>query len=279
MRCEISLFRPEGGSAMVNEYYRELMHNEIDGRNSAARSEELRLYLASHPEDEEVFRELKMVESSLETFGNVEPPPNLKKRIMNMVPHGTYPAARPAFVHRLLPSRPALRYALVFAVGLLAGILVYALFPGGMRTANRIDPSELYGTILRDTRLEEYLVLDRKAVEAPEISGDISLVGGQGALIVDIRLQTSREADIRMHFGSDRMHFLGLRKVEGTLARVTTGDRAVKLTDSGTFRYLVAVSVPDGISGPIHVTISENGGFVVETYLSGHSPAGDGSDK
>ena len=134
--------------------YLELIHAEIDGANSESESSELRAFLASNPEAQAQFAQLRTLVAALARVEEADPPGDIKINVLNTV-RSRKLRSETRLMQRLWRAWPSgrvvLRYGYAATAGMLLGIAAGRWAATGAAGGRGIDPSELAGTM---TRLE-----------------------------------------------------------------------------------------------------------------------------
>lgn len=165
----------------------ELIHAEIDGEITGPQKAELGRLLLAEPALRDLRAGLRHTCEALDALPLEAPPDGLRASIMESLP-----ASPPRCEDRdVRPpgrfGRPVLRYAAVFAGGLIVSALA---FQAGMRHQS-LDARELAGTIAGVTvdpsRLELHL---------DEVRGTVRLEGAASAPVVVAELQSSRPVQV-----------------------------------------------------------------------------------
>jgi len=175
----------------------ELLHAEIDGELDAGRRGELARYLLANPQVRGLRNELHRLCSVLDAFTQIEPPAELKDRILAALPH---PAAVPT---RSFWSASRWRYAAVIAGVLVAGALVVETVRGpGPAT------SEVSGTL---AAAPPAATIDSVTLSQGPVAGNISLrrIAGGLTLAFDVRVQSPVDVIVEIDGRTFRVDGLG----------------------------------------------------------------------
>jgi hypothetical protein len=248
---------------MIEDRVIELMNGEIDGINSQRDSEWLREYLAGDEEARAYFEELRDSIAVLERAGPVEPPPELRGRLLAALADAPAPVAgghrtrlrflRDAFAFRRQPS-----HALAFGAGaVLAAIVLLALgLPLG---PERSQLSSYYG-----------VALDRQG-EAP-----VAVLTTEGVRCeIDAR-RHERNVLLWVRLASDRsilavLEAEGPARCEGILApeapdtdQIRMSGSRVELAHSGVGRYQVSYHEMEGVPLSYRIELYAEGAVIAE---------------
>lgn len=225
--------------------FMDLVEKEISGEISEQERKLLRAYVEEHEEARDAYKKILETSEVLSKVGDLEPPADLKHRIMESIDLGRYEAQRrvkrPSFWESLL--RPRLRLAYAFVLGVVVGLLVYSQ-SGKVRMADRsTDARHLYGTIAGsdDVKLNK---VDEVSVDLPEVTGKISLIKTGNLLVIEADLRPDHRLDFMVEFDPDRIRFEGFGPPEGVDMRVVTGYGSVTTSGAGEGWYVLARTEP-----------------------------------
>ncbi len=124
----------------------ELINRDLDGLASAEESARLRQILAENEEARKFSEDLRALSRGLAAVGRAVPPPTLRPAIMRSIT-GTEVARRQrgrSLLPRFLSG--SLRHVPVFAGGVIAGLLLFAL-GSRLMAPGRIDENDLVGSL------------------------------------------------------------------------------------------------------------------------------------
>ena len=233
----------------MNERALELIHGEIDGRNSARDQEELRALLAADPQLNEIRTQLRELTESLDRVPSLEPPDGLRARILE--------AVRPKDERRGLfdwltvwPMPTGLRYAGAAAFG--AAIATVALQIGGIgQSPSTMDVTGLAGTMARYEKPDSTESLSAINLTLRELSGSIVGHTADGLVVVNMDLDTSEPVEIVAGYEGQSLRFNGYAQLDDAPISVAYGDQRVILSHDGEHHYAVFFRNSDGDASEI----------------------------
>jgi anti-sigma factor RsiW len=162
---------------MIDSKTIELMNLVLDGNVTDAQRAELDERLAASPETRAHFDEMRRLVSRLDSIPMSDPPASLRHRVLSDVDaaaihHSRHVPDAPGFYAWLRNAftPPAFRYASVFGLGLVVGIVAWTVFENG--ASKQIDPSRVSGTIASPTPSGVVPV----AVPEAGVSGSVAVV-------------------------------------------------------------------------------------------------------
>jgi anti-sigma factor RsiW len=165
---------------MADADYMALIQAELDGQLDGSQRAELARRLLADPEARAAREELLRLRVMLESVENVEPPADLRERVLQAMP-----PASPASPFRLPAQR--WRYAALIAGVVGAGTLIYeTLSPGPGST-------EVVGTMA--ARLASP-ALDAVVLNSGPVTGRVSLYRDGDALVLSFDLAASAPVDV-----------------------------------------------------------------------------------
>lgn len=177
---------------MIDEKYLELIQADVDGELPEQRRAELSQYLLAHPDARAVRDELKRVCDLLDSVPAVEPPPDLAASILGSLP---LPAARarPGGLQVLWASRDVLRYAAVFAGGLLVSAIAFQL---AEEERSGLDISRVAGTMASNDPVAGSAPVDTVTVAMEQVSGTVSLFRSASMRVVEFDLAARQPVEV-----------------------------------------------------------------------------------
>jgi hypothetical protein len=247
---------------MIQQKLIELINKEIDGLNSKEESRKLNLHLAKHPEARKLHEDLVKTAHALKEVEEVEPPRHLRQHILNSLEKRQEATARSwGFLGKVLEAlrgRSLPRYALVFASGLVVGILLLAIF-ALPRDLGVGDTSQLTGTMALVPELSVFQPADSIAFRLQEASGMIKTYYGSDFVIAEVRVQSAMSIKTEIRFRPETTTFSGFKRLQGEEGSLDIGQSAIALTQSGASRGFVTFLTHGGSQGPLEVTVSGGG--------------------
>ena len=192
---------------MIDERYLEFIQADIDGELPDEHRAELSRFLLASPEARAVRDELKRVSAALDGVAPAEPPPELRASILSAV----RPAARSSSLRGFWPSRGTLRYAAVFAGGLLVSSIAFQL---GAGQHSAPDVSQVAGTMASRNGESASGPVDTISVSLEQVRGSVSLFRSQTARVVEFDLVAKQPVEVVVAHDGQEARFSGLGKGE-----------------------------------------------------------------
>ena len=183
---------------MTNERVIELVNGELDGTNTAAESVELAGILQGDDVARAFFDETKVLFGALGQVPDVEPPADLKDRIMESVHRqaAAMPTAEHGFASSLknifkpIVARPTWAISYAFVAGLLVGVA------GWMLVANPAGPEN---GVVQGTMVQPSLgVLDEATLQVGGITVDLATVGLDNEVVLDVTISGSGDSTVQI---------------------------------------------------------------------------------
>jgi anti-sigma factor RsiW len=181
---------------MIEERHIELIHAELDGELTSGQHAELSRLLLANPEARALRDELNRVFGSLAEVVSVEPPPDLAKSVLQAVePKSAQEprVPRTGFLRLFLFPPTPLRYAAIFAGGVLAGAIVLQLASGGRSSP---DVSQLVGTMGGHDRAALAAPIDRIELDLDQVSGSANTFEVQSAVVLELELSARQPVKV-----------------------------------------------------------------------------------
>lgn len=235
---------------MVDEKFVELIHQEIDAENSPDQTAKLKAYLAQNTETRKLYDELVAAANVLREVNAVEPPRNFKKNILRSIQPNRYTARAkkpaPGGIRSLVdmlfgaPSYQ-LKYAFVFACGLMAGLFIYALMSNTSQQQAGIDNSNLYGTMAWLDTAGNFAAVDSMAVDLEVGRVSMQVKSSPKQVIAELHLNTIKETTIQLEFEENDLGFSGVSQASSQAGASFSSDgHTLKFINLGENQYLIA---------------------------------------
>lgn len=221
---------------MIEKKYIEWIHKELDGLNDPEESKRLKDYLQKNEEARNFYEELRQLCRTLEEVEEIEPSPNLKKSIVNAINWKKY---APAAKKRRTPAwlvRPLLnpKYAIVFASGVLIGIVGYAVF---FTSWQKPRTSDLVGMLMVDR--SKVKTTQSIPFHQEEVTGRFQLQVGEETLIAELSSDSRQPIQMVLRFDPDDLKFLGFQRLTEAPVQLTTSKGVVELIHRGSCRSTI----------------------------------------
>ncbi len=236
---------------MVDKKYLELMNREVDDLITPSEKQDLHQYLSENREASEYYDELLSADNALKQISEPEVPANLNKRIINSIDFTRYmgkPDKRKTF-NFIRGSN--LRYALTFATGLLAGILIFTIFTNTPANFSRNDISGTIG-------IEKAVTLKEIPILISDIEGNISLKEKNDLYLLEISLNSNSLVDLTISY-PDQVKLDSFKPgVPGRINLITAGN-FIKAANAGPQQYTFSFTDTGLNPPPVNIELSRSG--------------------
>ncbi len=252
---------------MRDERILELIHGEIDGENTPSESAKLNAYLLHHPEARELFDQFNELSATLGHLAPVDPPPNLRKNILNAIPRiiSATPARRTARAPLFsVFFSPKVRYAYAFAAGLAIGIVFLLIWAGPSGRNAPVDTSHLYGTIMPDASAELYRSAGVLDVQAGVVSGSLGLSYSDAGALAHLNLRSGELVDVVVSYDPQSLQFSGIRQYGRSSDGLRVSEGTVQVSLTGENDYLIAFKRSPAPIPPIRLKVVKAGTVIFE---------------
>jgi len=262
---------------MIEERYITLIHREIDGLNSAQESSDLQSYLSHDAGATDYYRDILKLSNMLGTVPLVEPPLNLRKRILNSIA-----IHRPALQKNLVSEVAAqfvqsLRvhrsYAFVFASGLAIGIIGFSLLDGGTPLNQRESVTHLSGTMTRPAPTPALSVMDQGELTAADVQGQVTLRGSREVLLVELQVKGGRDVDVALDFADADVGFSSFSQQYTQPDNLRMDRNSVRVGNAGDNQYTLVFSRKSPNAVPIKVKFYRSSSLLFERVFSAPAAA------
>jgi len=219
---------------MINDQTKELIHAGVDGELDDAGEDGLRKVLEKSEEARHYHSELSRLADFLDKIPDHELPDGLHARITDQVQLPSRSSFKSIFSFSELPS--FLRYGFAAAAGL---VLAVAIYENRAALQDPNDFSNMVGTMTRGGPGDLQKVLDSQSFDQAGVSGEIHLERRNGALVLEIQLESAQPLDFTVDFSDNGLEFNAFAQMESGLDSITYADGVLRGTSSGQQRLVV----------------------------------------
>ena len=220
----------------MNEHVVELVNGELDGTNSPGESTELAQILERDDSAKAFFDETRALFGALGSVQDVEPPAELKGRIMESISRqsAAVPAQSQGFLGSLkdlfepVLARPGWAVSYAFAAGLLIGVAALSV------ATDSTDPGT---NVVQGTMGSVSNVIDDATIEVGQVTVNLSTIDFGHEVVLDLTVVGSASATIQ------------IEKTGGSAAPAT-------ITTSGSGHFVVSVGTEPS---SLVVTVNSSG--------------------
>lgn len=258
---------------MLNPDQVELLHREIDGANTPEESAAVRSLIESDAEARELEADLRHVTEIFDRVGTTEPPPHLRRAILDALPRQDRATSAWEGLGDLVKAIPdglrkRPRFALVssLCVGFVAGFAVYAALAGTV-TIDRSNTSGLTGTFLEPRAVDELETVKDVAIAVPAGSGRVSVKVGPTLVIVELASDVEETVEVRLTFPEGAYGLRGfsqLRSEVGASFAAEPGVIHVRTSGANTHTFFLN---HEGPAPPLALSLVHSGKEVFATTL------------
>ena len=257
---------------MLDKKYIDLMNQEIDGINTREESAELQKYVASNPEAQQYFDDIKTMSNMLSTVSELEPPPTLKKNIMTAIkPKRRHADVREPWwrsISERLRIEGTLKYAYVFSCGLILGLFIYALFMNTQPKGDSFDISRLYGTMALKDVSGNLKPGDLFHIDIEDIDGRVHVAYSESIVIIELQFETQQKIELALGFEENDItvySYAQAKRAEGT---VSISQDHMKLTHAGDNTYHIFFNKTTPLTTTLNITINADGALLYERPIT-----------
>lgn len=239
---------------MIDEAFDELAHAALDGTATPEQRDTLDLRLASDPVARERWRDLEAAYSGLAQIRTLEPPLDLKPAIMRAV-HAELRSTQQAGaggIRERLGRALGLRLASAFAIGGIAGILIWPLVSANLGDLRNLPAS---GTMMPEPGTA---TIDRISLAAGTSTLTIELVAMPRG--VAARMETNAGGNAEIVIAHDAsLTVESVREIEGRPMHVAFTTGTIGLEFAGGMRCTVLLKGAKAAKRPMRVTLRSGG--------------------
>lgn len=248
----------------IEQKYIELINADIDGEIRAADRAELDAFLARSEEGRALHAELQELGRTLNALDALEPPPHLRRTIMNALPASSAAPRKSRGFMLTLMELPALRYAASFAAGAVLTMSVV----GSKKISDEAfdDVTGLVGTISDPASLGP--AADSLEIEISEVAGTVNLRSAGTLLVLDFDLAASKAVEIVADYSDKSIWFNGFAQLESSGTSVSAEVGEVTLSMEGKRRYAVFLHNQSGRDVEIGLKFMSDGELLHASTLN-----------
>ncbi|UCD16175.1 MAG: hypothetical protein JSV44_06795 [Candidatus Zixiibacteriota bacterium] len=222
--------------------YMEFMQRRIDGELNETESAELDRYLQSNPAAQKTFKSLLLVSDKLAQVGQVEPPEDIRPKVLATIQAKTpvHPRSESYITAlQMLWRRGGVRHAASFACGALLGLILFTLYSHDF-TASPPDKSLLTGTILFNQDSAEFSLVNQAEFSLATTEGEMRIKRSGNMILAEIAVQSSHASDLILKSDSNYITILGLKQSGHPATGITMASGRIHITQQGQSNYSIA---------------------------------------
>ena len=195
---------------MTEKKYIELINKEVDGLISEKEKHQLHEYLEKDLQAKNLYQETTNTSELLKQVIEVEPSPNLKKRILNSIelksyaPEYTKKSVRSSISEWFTNLNPRSVYA--FAAGVIIGLIIYSVFLTNMVQEQSMNNSNFYGTIGIPDNANIHQ-LDQMPIDLLDVTGTVGFYKFDNIVWFEINMTNSDRCTMALNFDQKIINF------------------------------------------------------------------------
>ena len=247
---------------MIKSKYLELIHKEIDGENSAENKDKLFTYLSQNEEARAVYDQLVRTSNLLKNVPEVDSPPDLTSDIMNSINFNRYSyEMKTKFdVARIINwfIKPTPKPAYAFALGLIFGLLVYAIVIMMVFKEQPVDLADLYGTISTVDK-SEVENISTHAVDLPGANGSINLRRINNTLLFEINIQPTDNFELKLEYDKDNFAFAAYHPLCPGHTSFDNQESSINISSSDNAAFVLIFTKNQDLESSLDLSIETTG--------------------
>lgn len=235
---------------MLEEKYIELIQADVDGELPERSRAELSRCLLASAEARALREELRRTCGALDRVEPVEPPADLREAILSSIRLPGAPA-RPTGRGGLFgfwPQGPVLRYAAVFAGGLLVSAVAFQF---GSTHRPAFDMTQVAGTMASQDAVANSAPVDAVSIDLAQVSGSVRLFQSATMRVLEFDLATDGPLEVVVSHDGQEARFSGGAPAGGV----------------GSGRYALVLDGPGQAGSPIALKFVASGVLIYEDVL------------
>jgi hypothetical protein len=239
----------------IDKKYIELINKEIDHITTVDEKVELQNYLQANEAARDYFNDLQLTNNYLDRLPDQEPTENLKKQIINSIDFNRYSPKQHKQSAWSFIFAPKFRLAYTFAIGIIVGIIAYALL---VNNSNSVNINDIYGTI--GINNDGASTISELPLNLSDISGNIEIKGINKDFWFNLDLTSKEGFDVVISY-PDAVKFQKVRLGLAKNIELSKEQSLIKTTNSsGSQKYslLFTRNSPDPVTVKIQILRSGN---------------------
>jgi hypothetical protein len=238
----------------IDKKYIELINKEIDHMTTPDEKVELQIYLQANEAARDYFNDLQLTNNYLNRLPDQEPTVNLKKQIINSIDFNRYSRKERKHSAWGFLFAPKFRLAYTFAVGIIVGIIVYAVL---VNNSNTVNINDIYGTI--GINNDGANTISELPLKLPDISGNIEIKGIDKNFWFNLDLDSKQNFDVVISYPVS-VKFENMRLGIVKNIEISKEQTLIKTTNSGFQKYslLFTQNSPEPVTVKIQILQSGN---------------------
>jgi hypothetical protein len=245
----------------MEKKYIQLIHNDLDGLLTPSERHELDIALKSDPELRKLYEDLHQMSVQLNQIPRVEPPPTLKKKILESINFNRYQereAEQDWFVRiSQWLAEPRFRLAYGLAAGIILGILSSLFILPGLITQSHLQIKDLYGTIgIHENDLN---VIKELSVTENSFQGAFKVKSYWNIVGFEISFKTDAETEIQLEYDRNLLVFRGITTLESEITDLESIANRITLTAPQQGNFLILFEKLSTPIFPITLKVNQEG--------------------
>jgi hypothetical protein len=252
---------------MIDERYIESINKELDGENTPEESVALKSYLERNPKANELFEDLRSLFAEFDQIRPIDPPRSLKPLILNSIDVSRYQRNRASLFGRLFKNVAevwrAKSHALVFSAGVVAGVLVLAMF-FDLRIPDDRGTTALTGTIISDEATKHFRAGDAFRVDLGPVQVGLSTKYSNNIVAAELELHSTEEVEVVFGTNGNSLCFSAFKQEEGGTGHLVVGENTSRLKSVGNQTYVLFFTDKKRESTPLDFKVMQQGKILYE---------------
>jgi len=227
---------------MIEEKYIDLINKEVDGIISEKEKNQLSEFLEKNPQAKIIYQEIIKTSELRKKYYDLDPSPNLKKKILSKIDSDRYTSDRNETIERssivdwFININPKVVYA--FAAGLILGLIVYSVLLTDMNHKNELDNINFYGTIgIPETA--DVQKLDQVSLELSRETGTVNFFKFDKIIWFDINMITSDRYEMAFSFDQTKTSFASFKPLDHLMTTIRNEKDKIRITLDGNSHFLL----------------------------------------
>lgn len=247
-------------TSIIKKKYIELINKEIDGVNTPEESKKLKAYLAESKEAHNYYNEMISVSETLSKSEEIEPEPELKAGILNLIKYDKHTVRERKNLLEFLFSgfeiKLQYKYTLFFTGGLIAGIALLFILNGDPNS----NISNFRSTIF-------FKKADHIQFSRDDITYEVDIKYSKKTIIVELVVNSAREIEIVFYYDKTDVSFNSFKQQKNIDNKLTISEDELRLNSYGENRYIIQFNNKTTNDTPIRIKLLASGALIDERTI------------
>ncbi len=253
----------------------DLLNRNIDGVATPKDRLKLEKLVDSDPDIARLYADLRRLAEVLARSTSVDPPPSLKHAIMRNIEISLHSPEESPVVHgfhKVIQPFRALQGGRVFALGLVAGILVFAGVESILKTPGSGE-GEMTGTMASPALTPGLVKVTHIDISQDKLTGAVDVSSSKDVSFLQVRVQGSGSLRAEVSYDPKTLHLNAVQTQGGGSSSTQSSEGRVELVTSSPDELGVFFAHLTGAQSLVRIRVLDAGGTVMFDRSLGIDPS------